>query len=421
MLRRLCLAALAALMALGGLDLVIEPSGCGTQPRSSPPDKTGQAKTRPATIQITNSIGMKLVLIPAGEFMMGSGESAEKTATFFGNVCGPKHVDTWSFFEDEHPVYRRPKQGAEQPSRAVPDKPSAIGISTDCCFEGEHPQHRVRITRPFYLGAYHVTQGEFRRFVNDTGYQTDTEKGKMPWAIGWNAERKRAEFNENCSWRNPGFWQTDRQPVVDVGWKDAVAFCEWLSRKEGKQYRLPTEAEWEYACRAGTTTRYYSGDDPEALVTVGNVPDATLRAVLPEWKWTIKANDGYAFTSPVGSFRPNAFGLYDMHGNAWQWCQDWYGGEYYRTSPADDPTGPVSGESRVLRGGSWYHWPGEARSANRMSDLPDWRSNDFGFRVAMTIGQRPKDTPAKPKTEGSARKQLNHAEATKSATGKAKP
>ena len=133
--------------------------------------------------------------------------------------------------------------------------------------------------------------------------------------------------------------------MVNVSWNDAVAFCKWLSKKEGKTYRLPTEAEWEYACRAGTTTRYYSGDDPETLAKVGNVADAALKAKFPDWKYTIKANDGYVFTAPVGKFKPNAFGLYDMHGNAWQWCADWYGADYYATSPLDDPTGPDSGDA----------------------------------------------------------------------------
>ena len=144
-----------------------------------------------------------------------------------------------------------------------------------------------------------------------------------------------------------------------------MAFCQWLSRKEGKTYRLPTEAEWEYACRAGTTTRYYSGDDPETLAKVGNVADATAKAKFPGWQFTIKASDGYVFTSPVGSFRPNAFGLYDMHGNACQWCADWYGEEYYAASPVDDPTGPDSGDVRVLRGGSWVLGPYVTCSAGR--------------------------------------------------------
>ena len=198
----------------------------------------------------------------------------------------------------------------------------------------------MRITKPFYLGTYHVTRGQFRQFVADTGYKTDAEKGEKPGAWGWDPDKKEFGFNEKYSWRNAGFEQTDEHPVVNVSWNDAVAFCKWLSQKEGKTYRLPTEAEWEYACRAGTTTRYYSGDDPETLAKVGNVADAAAKAKFPDWKYTIKANDGYVFTAPVGKFKPNAFGLYDMHGNAWQWCADWYGADYYAKSPADDPTGP---------------------------------------------------------------------------------
>ncbi len=274
-------------------------------------------------------VKMKLVLIPSGEFKMGSGESAEDTAAFFNKTYG-------------------------------------VELRYAIVFKDEHPQHRVRITKPFYLGTYHVTRGQFRQFVADAAYKTDAEKGEKPGAWGWDPDKKEFGFNEKYSWRNAGFEQTDEHPVVNVSWNDAVAFCKWLSRKEGKTYRLPTEAEWEYACRAGTTTRYYSGDDPETLAKVGNVADAAAKAKFPAWDFTIKANDGYVFTAPVGKFKPNAFGLYDMHGNAWQWCADWYEAEYYAASPADDPTGPDSGVVRVLRGGSWcnspYFFP---RSASR--------------------------------------------------------
>jgi formylglycine-generating enzyme required for sulfatase activity len=251
-------------------------------------------------------------------------------------------------------------------------------------FQDEHPQHRVRITKPFYLGAYHVTRGQFRQFVEDTGYKTDAEKREELGAYGWNLEKQKFEFNEKYSWRNMGFEQTDEHPVINVNWNDAAAFCKWLSRKEGKDYRLPTEAEWEYACRAGTKTRYSSGDDPETLAKAGNVPDAAYKAKFPKEKYTIQASDGYVFTAPVGSFKPNAFGLHDMHGNAWQWCADWYGDKYYATSPINDPTGPDSGAFRVLRGGSWNDWPVVARSAKRRGHLPVDRSYVTGFRVART-------------------------------------
>ena len=170
-----------------------------------------------------------------------------------------------------------------------------------------------------------------------------------------------------------------------MSWNDAVAFCKWLSKKEGKTYRLPTEAEWEYACRAGTTTRYYSGDDPETLAKVGNVADATFKAKFPDWKCTIKASDGYVFTAPVGKFKPNAFGLYDMHGNAWQWCADWYGEEYYAKSPVDDPTGPDSGPHSVC----FEAAPGAKAPATlglpaARGELHRTGANDLGFRVART-------------------------------------
>ena len=171
--------------------------------------------------------------------------------------------------------------------------------------------------------------------------------------------------------------------MVNVSWNDAVAFCKWLSKKESKTYRLPTEAEWEYACRAGTTTRYYSGDDPETLAKVGNVADATFEAEFHRG-YSIRAGDGYVFTAPVGSFNPNAFGLYDMHGNARQWCADWYGAEYYAASPRDDPTGPDFGNGHVRRGSSWVDGPDSAGSADRTWMTFEYRDVYTGFRVART-------------------------------------
>jgi formylglycine-generating enzyme required for sulfatase activity len=180
-----------------------------------------------------------------------------------------------------------------------------------------------------------------------------------------------------------GYVQTDKHPVVCVSWNDAVAFCKWLSGKEGKTYRLPTEAEWEYACRAGTKTRYFSGDDPRTLADVANTADAAAKGKL-ELHFALKASDGYAFTAPVGQLKPNAFGLYDMQGNAWQWCADWYGKNYYGKSPLDTPRGPDYGDRRVVRGGTWCYWPNDARSAKRAGNSPNDRLDITGFRVALT-------------------------------------
>ena len=161
----------------------------------------------------------------------------------------------------------------------------------------------MRITRPFYLGKYEVTVGQFRRFVDDSGYQTEAEKdGKGGW--GWNETANKFEQAPRYTWREAGFEQTDLHPVVNVSWNDAVAFAEWLGKKEGKTYRLPTEAEWEYACRAGTTTRYFCGDDPEALAEVGNVADATAREKYPDWKTPSRCAMGSSILPPSAAIAP---------------------------------------------------------------------------------------------------------------------
>ena len=309
------------------------------------------------TADLGGGMKMDLVLIPAGKFKMGSGESAKDTAAFFNKT------------------YREnfPADGEG-------------GLEEDF-FKNEHPQHDVSITKPFFMGMHHVTRGQFKQFVADTAYKTDTEKDKKLLAWGWDSDKKQFSNDKKYSWQNTGFKQTDEHPVVNVTWNDAVAFCKWLSKKEGKNYRLPTEAEWEYAYRAGTTTRYPTGDDPKSLSRVGelaDLTDASARAKIPDWKYMIRANDNYVFTSPVGKSKPNPFGLYDMHGNAFQWCEDWYGDNYYAASPTDDPSGPDSGTERVIRGGTWNFRPLGARSAERNKTEPDSRNCSAGFRVVRT-------------------------------------
>src|SRR5207248_352252 len=149
--------------------------------------------------------------------------------------------------------------------------------------------------------------------------------------------------------------------------------------KDGRTFRLPTEAEWEYCCRAGSTTRYAFGDDQEGLAAVGNVADATLKAKIDFP--AIKASDGYVHTAPANSYKPNAWGLYDMYGNAWEWCHDWYGD--YKDSPVDDPQGPERGSTRVMRGGGWQNYGWFCRSAHRNSLVPQYRQSCVGFRVAL--------------------------------------
>ena len=230
---------------------------------------------------ITNSIGMELVLIPAGEFMMGSAES-----------------------------------------------------------DDEKPQHKVRITEPFYFGVTEVTQGQWEAVM-----------GTRPWS-GSNYVKEGSDY-----------------PATSVRWVDAVEFCTKLSLKEGVTYRLPTEAEWEYACRGGTTTVYHFGDDASRL---------------SEYAWfsdnAKKVDEKYAHR--VGQKKANPFGLYDMHGNVYEWCADRYDSDYYEGSPTDDPTGPTTGSSRVLRGGAWDYNAQVCRSANRRSRPRNAQSVN-GFRIVL--------------------------------------
>lgn len=259
----------------------------------------------------------------------------------------------------------------------------AFTMGDDTGQADQKPAHKVSILRPFYLGRHEVTVGQFRQFVDATKYATDAEKGSgFQGAFGWDRDAMEFKMNEDYSWRKTGFSQSDAHPVVNVSWNDATEFCEWLSRNDGKTYRLPTEAEWEYACRAGTSTSYVNGNDAEEVVKAGNVADADFESQFPELEGAIKASDGYAYTSPAGSFLSNSFGLYDMHGNAWEWCADWYDPEYYARSASRDPEGPAAGDECVYRGGGWFNCARGFRSSSRSAGLPDNRHLTLGFRVA---------------------------------------
>jgi sulfatase modifying factor 1 len=258
----------------------------------------------------------------------------------------------------------------------------------------EAPAHRVRITRAFYMGKTEVTVGQFERFVQASGYVPESIADGTG-GYGYNpqydpAKSQRGDLFEGrdsrYSWRNPGFAQTQDHPVVNVTWGDAQAMAQWLSRTEGRTYRLPTEAEWEYGARAGTRTRYHHGDDPQGLTQVANAFDAQAAPLWPALAaHAIPRSDGFAFTAPVASFAPNAFGLYDMHGNAWEWTSDLHDEHYYAQSPVDDPQGPalVDGAVYVRRGGSWHTWPLYLRSSYRNWNSPQTRYTLVGMRLVM--------------------------------------
>ena len=306
---------------------------------------------KPAALH-RNALGMQMVRIPAGEFLMGSNESLETL------------------------------------QRAYPlMEPERLGALVD-----EAPVHRVRITKAFYMGQTEVTVGQFRQFLKESGYVPESIADGTG-GYGYNPDydpdktQRGDQFegrDPRYDWQNPGFAQTDRHPVVNVTWGDAKAMAQWLSKLEGRTYRLPTEAEWEYAARATTRTRYHSGDDPQSLGSVANTFDAKAKPYWPKLaQHALKGDDGFAFTAPVARFKPNAFGLYDMHGNAWEWTNDFYGENYYAESPLDDPQGPPDGNVYVRRGGSWHTWALYARSSYRNWNTPQTRYTLVGMRLVM--------------------------------------
>lgn len=240
--------------------------------------------------------------------------------------------------------------------------------------DDESPLHRVSIAHAPAVGKFEVTRGEFARFAGETGY--DVKGG----CLSAN-DRGRFEHSERFTWQNPGFAQSDGDPVVCVNWNDASAFVAWLSKKAGKTYRLLSESEWEYAARAGTTTAHPWGEDGESVCRAANGADLSLKEKLPR-QARANCNDGHALTALVGSFPANAFGLHDMLGNAWEWVQDCYV-DNYDGAPSDG-SARSDGDCRIrgIRGGSWGNEPKVMRAAYRYGDHPAFRSAGVGFRVA---------------------------------------
>jgi len=268
-----------------------------TTPRGKQPS-AGKPATAPSVIdpnaadrkylvlQISGEVTMRLVLVPAGKFLMGSPESEK-------------------------------------------------GRSAN-----EGPQHEVTLSKPFFMGVTEVTQEQY----------------------------------ESVMGKNPSHFKGKSRPVEQVSWNDAVEFCKKVSAKTGRAMRLPAEAQWEYACRAGTATPFHTGQ--------------TITSELANYDGTQPYGKGWAGrflrrTLPVGSFGPNAFGLYDMHGNVWEWCVDRYANKYGAAAGKANPQGHASGKHRVLRGGSWYDGPRNCRSASRYWLAPEGTLSDFGFRVVV--------------------------------------
>jgi formylglycine-generating enzyme required for sulfatase activity len=259
------------------------------------------------TLDLGKKVTMKLVLIPAGKFIMGSPDSEQKEAAkSLAAELGVKEEDSRKWFKSEG------------------------------------PQHEVTISKPFYMGVYHVTQEQYEQVMG----------------------------------QNPSDFKGAQKPVDTVSWDEAVAFCKKLSAKTGKTVRLPTVAEWEYACRSGTKTPFNTG---ETIST----DQANYNGDYLYGSGAKGVHRGE--TTPVGSFKPNAFGLYDMHGNVYQWCFNWFwpGSENAPETEKDPGNRKSAGKVRLLRGGAWSHSPQYCRSATGTFRETDHRSCDCGFRVAV--------------------------------------
>jgi formylglycine-generating enzyme required for sulfatase activity len=298
-----CILALSLLLSGGCAKTIADkkstPEKSSDPAKKSTPEKAS-APAKKSSIDLGKGQNMKLVLIPAGKFMMGSKFSVKETMSRYGGK--PQHLSC------------------------------------------EHPYHEVTISKPFYMGVYEVTQAEWKALM-----------GTEPW---------KDKTQTKAGDKYPASWMTSYQ---------AIEFCKVLSKKTGRKVSLPTEAQWEYACRGGATTAYCYGDDPKKIVDYA-------------WCWlnTRKANPPQIYAHLVGTKKPNAWGLYDMHGNLWEYCSDWYDKDYYARSPKVDPENTTETKLRSVRGGSWHNGSREARSTMRSSWTgPKYVHYNYGFRVVV--------------------------------------
>ena len=284
----------------------------------------------------TNAAGMTLVTLPATTYEMGR-------------------------------THREELNGLMERAANLEDRLDVLGL---------HPlRRRAVIASEYSIATHEVTVAQFRKFVDATGYKTDSERdgqgGTGLFADGHFGQAPR------FTWKFCGDMKlTDDSPVVNVSWNDAQAFCKWLSKTEQRNYRLPSEAEWELAARGGTGTYFASGDTPADLKGFANVADSALARQFPDIPWSTSFDDGYPYLAPVGKFKANAYGLFDMHGNAAEWCQDRFS---FLQPLGIEPEGDET--MHVLRGGNWFNDPARGGSATRSGASPEHRMSLIGFRV----------------------------------------
>lgn len=259
-------------------------------------------------------------------------------------------------------------------------------------FVDEAPERRVSISQDFWLASTETTVAAFRRFINETGYVTTAEhSGQSLGSYQITTDKQGGQSGQwtmgpNLSWRNPGWITNDDHPVTHVSWQDAVAFVQWLRDKTRAPFRLPTEAEWEYAAGGPDHTIYSWGNDEPTTGKEGNIADVRFYEAYPLWKYPVlrTVDDRHVHTAPVGSYPSNGFGLHDMTGNVWEWCADRYSDSYYANAPNIDPIGPTDGAERVHRGGGFDWELPYLRVAKRRRGAEGFTAANIGFRLALS-------------------------------------
>jgi sulfatase modifying factor 1 len=284
----------------------------------------------------------------------------------FSSACGYQNAGDQKSYSTEIGEAAKKAGAAVDPARIEPEMvlipvgPFLMG--SDHLTKAEKPIHRVHVDA-YYIGKFEVTNAQFKSFCDATA---------RPYPD--------AEWTPDGETSGPDLKVKANYPVVGINWEDAIAYCQWLSQKTGKNYRLPTEAEWEKAARGGLEGQHYPWGNEE--FNAGGRYRANAGSESDNDR--IRKQDGFLFTAPIGSFPPNGYGLYDMAGNVWEWCADVYDENYYFSSPDRNPHGPTSGEKRVVRGGSWWGGPRHMQCAARLWNYPLIRYASTGFRVAMT-------------------------------------
>ena len=325
----------------------------GKTPRKSPPP------ARPAWIVLTVAVALVVVTVITVLLLRGMGEAPVSPS---GGAVTPAGLPQPSAEAPRTPGPTIGKPYANSLGMvflAIPPGTFTMGFEGQ---ENEKPAHSVRLTALAWVQKTETTVGQFRRFVQETGYRTEAEKAGFAYQV----QNDNWVRTDGLSWTRPGFEQTDDGPVTCVTWNDVKAFTAWLSKKEGRTYRLPTEAEWEYVARAGTSEPWpFSGGE----------------GGLTGYGWIRTNAEGRPH--PVGRLLPNAWGLYDTLGNVWEWCSDFYAENYAQVPPVDDPRGIAAGDKRTIRGGGWNDLPADAHPYTRWGIAPDCALTDTGFRLVL--------------------------------------